>query len=231
MSPGDMPGRWRKRGGLSGGSAPQTRFGKRVPPGARLVVCVVLAALAFGARSAETLAVLAAVNALHAFLFCGWSGGVWRDGGKLFAWQTVTIVGLYLLRFGGEGLWPGVRTSGQLFLAFLPGMVFLQSVPQSRLIETLNRIMPYRAAFVLSTSMRFIPLVLREVRSIHEAQVLRGARILPRDLLRPWNWPDLVHCVLVPAVIQSLALAGEIATAARARDFGSGDRRTYWPGA
>ena len=226
MFPGDMPARLRGRGATS-----QTWLGKRVPPGARLVVCVVLAALAFGARSAETLAALTAVNALHALLFCGWVCAVWRDGGKLFAWQTATIVGLYLLRFGGEGLWPGIQTSGQLFLAFLPGMVFLQSVPQSRLVQTLNRIMPYQAAFVLCTSMRFIPLVLREVRSIHEAQLLRGARILPRDLLRPWNWPDLVHCVLVPAVIQSLALAAEIAAAARARDFGTRERRTYWPGA
>lgn len=225
-----LTGRLRKRGGLSGGTGPQTRIGKLIPPGARLIICVLLAALAFGARSAETLVALAVLNALHAILFCGWSCAVWRDAGKLFAWQTATIVGLYLLRFGGEGLWPGVRTSGQLFLAFLPGMVFLQSVPQSRLIQTLNRIMPYRAAFVLSTSMRFIPLVLREVRSIHEAQVLRGAKILPRDLLRPWNWPDLVHCVLVPAVIQSLALAAEIATAARARDFGKEERRTYWTG-
>ena len=87
-----------------------------------------------------------------------------------------------------------------------------------------------KTAFVLATSIRFVPLVIREIRSIHEAQVLRGARILPRDLLRPWHWPDLVHCLLVPVIVQSMALAAEISQAARARDFGISDRRTCWPG-
>jgi len=226
----NSPRRFPKEGEVAARTAEQSWIAERIPPGARLLVCVFLSVLAFGARTEALLAGLSTADILLVLLLCGRRCSVWREGTRLFVWQTGVIATLYLIRFGPDGLWPGIRASWQLFLAFLPGMVFVQSVPQSRLVQTLNRIMPYRTAFVLSTSMRFIPLVVREVKSIHEAQVLRSAKILPRDLLKPWNWPDLVHCVLVPAIIQSLALAAEIARAARARDFGRKDRRTYWPG-
>jgi energy-coupling factor transport system permease protein len=216
--------------GMEEGGFEENRIGARIPPGWKLLICVGLSALAFGARTAELLAGLMVAELLLGLAFCPQGRFPWREGGKLAGWQTGVIVGLYLIRFGSDGLWLGLRTSAQLFLAFWPGMVFVQSVPAAAIARTLGRILPYKTAFVLSTSMRFMPLMIREIRSIHEAQVLRGARILPRDLLRPWNWPDLVHCVLVPATIQSLALAAEIARAARARDFGCGERRTYWPG-
>jgi len=216
--------------GLPGGVVPQTRVGARVGAGPALAACVTLSVLAFGARSLTWLVVLTAVDLLLAGLLCSRGSSLWRDAAKLIVWQTVIIVGLYLLRFGLDGWWPGTRTSWQLFLAFLPGMVLLRSMPQSSLTRTLDRLMPYRVAFVLTASMRFIPLILSEVVSIHEVQMLRGARVLPRDMIRPWNWPDLVRCVLVPAIIQSLALAAQIADAAHARDFGARERRTYWPG-
>ena len=228
----DTGGRHRRREipGLPGRVAPQTRVGERIGAGPALVICVTLSVLAFGARSLTWLVALTAVDALLADLLCSRGSSLWRDAAKLVVWQTVVIVGLHVLRFGLDGWWPGARTSWQLFLAFLPGMVLLGSMPPSRLTRALDRILPYRLAFVLTSSMRFIPLILSEVRSIHEVQMLRGARVLPRDVIKPWNWPDLVHCVLVPAIIQSLALAAQIADAARARDFGLRERRTYWPG-
>ena len=213
------------------GEGQQTPFGRRLPAWLIVAGCTGLSVAAFGARTVESLAALSAAELVVALALCPERRRLAREGARLLAWQTAIIAGLYVLRFGVDGIGEGGRTSWQLFLAFLPGMTLLRSMPPSRLVRTLNSIMPYQAAFVLATSLRFVPLVLREVRSIHEVQILRGARILPRDLMRPWNWPDLVHCVLVPAVIQSLALAGEISLAARARDFGSGKRRTYWPGA
>jgi energy-coupling factor transport system permease protein len=78
--------------------------------------------------------------------------------------------------------------------------------------------------------MKFIPLMVREIRSIYESQVLRGANMLPKDLLRSWNWPDFINCLLVPAIVRTLSLSGEIALAARARDFGIKKKRSCWPG-
>ncbi len=195
-----------------------------------MVVVMLLSCLAFTARTLPLLLMLSAVNAVVIF---------WLKRGPLslkralrtFVWQTVIIVGLYLIRFRSpDGIWAGFKVSWQLFLAYLPAMVFSRSISQAGMLRVLTRIMPGRMAFVLSTCLRFVPHMLTEVRTIYEGQVLRGARILPRDLLRPWNWSDLLHCVVVPAVVQCMALAGNIALAARARGFGCRTQRTCWPG-
>jgi len=96
--------------------------------------------------------------------------------------------------------------------------------------RALGRLLPARSAFVLAASLKFLPLLLSEISNIYEAQLLRGARILPRDLLWPRNWPDLLHCLIAPSVVQALELADNIARAARAREFGRLRQRTCWSG-
>lgn len=198
--------------------------------GLRMLLALTLSCLAFAARSVPFLIVLTAVDL--ALLWWLGSGQLsLRRELKAFCWQTLVILVLYLIRFQDlSGLWAGFKISWQLFLALLPSMVFVRTTSQARIVQTLNRVMPCRMAFVLSTCLKFAPQLLAEVRSIYEGQVLRGARILPCDLMKPWHWLDLLHCVVVPAVVQSMALAGNIATAARARDFGRLPSRTCWPG-
>ena len=138
---------------------------------------------------------------------------------------------LYILRFGLiEGLKPGAMISWQLFLAYMPGVIFVRTTPQPRIVETFTAVAPYRAAFVMATCLKFIPIVLTEIRKIYEGQVYRGAKILPRDLLNPCNWPDVVFCLVLPVIIRSMNLAEEITLAAKARNFGLKKRRTCWPG-
>jgi len=196
---------------------------------AKLIGTMVFSILAFGEHTLITLACLSGVELSFLALFRSGSCFPWRKA-KVFLWQTAIIVGLHILRFGpSEGLWPGFRTSWQLFLAFLPGMIFVETTSEPEIVRALARVMPCRAAFVLATCLRFIPLVIDEIRSIYEGQVLRGARILPKDMLTPRNWPDVIHCLVVPAIVQSMSLAGEIALAAKARDFGVSGNRTCWP--
>lgn len=199
--------------------------------GLRMLAALSLSCLAFIARSETFLLVLTAVNLALLFWLGGKSLSLWREL-KLFCWQTLIILTLYLIRFQDlAGLWSGFKVSWQLFLAFMPSLIFVRSTSQARMVQALNKVMPCRMAFVLSTCLKFAPNLLAEVRSIYEGQVLRGARILPRDLVKPWHWLDLLHCVVVPAVVQGMALAGNIAVAAQARDFGSRPGRTCWPGA
>jgi energy-coupling factor transporter transmembrane protein EcfT len=198
--------------------------------GLRMLLALTLSCLAFVARSIPFLLVLTAVN-LALLWYLGNGQISLRRELKAFVWQTLVILVLYLIRFQDlSGLGGGFKISWQLFLALLPSMVFVRSTSQTRIVQALNRIMPCRMAFVLSTCLKFAPQLLAEVRSIYEGQVLRGARILPRDLVKPWHWFDLLHCVVVPAVVQSMALAGNIALAAKARDFGSQPKRSCWPG-
>lgn len=199
--------------------------------GLKLLFCLSLSILAFGKRTTPELLMLSAVNIL---LISVHSFGLrsLRRGAVFFLSQTAMIVVLYLIRFGWtmDAAWSGFRISWQLFLAFLPSFIFVETTPQPRIVQTLTYVMSHRTAFVMATCLKFLPLLLHEIRSIYEGQVMRGARIRPQDLAKPWNWPEVIHCLLVPAIIQSMKLAGDIALAARARDFGVNRDRTCWPG-
>jgi energy-coupling factor transport system permease protein len=72
-------------------------------------------------------------------------------------------------------------------------------------------------------------MLLSEMQQIRATQTLRGARLLLADVKHPRHWPDWVRCLLVPVLIKTLSLSGEIATAAKARDFGIQPQRTAWP--
>ena len=206
------------------------RPGSRLPVWVNLGLSLLLACLAVAMRSPWALAVLACVNLVYLVLCrAGWA--LLGKAMRALVWQSALLMLLHYLRFGLDGLLPAMRISGQLFLAFLPGMIFLQSTRRSQLVQLVSRFFPPTAAFVLGASLHFVPLLIGEVKGIYQAQVLRGARILPTDMFKPWCWPDWVGCLMVPCIVQALALAGEIALAARVRDFGVSKRRTCWPGA
>lgn len=195
----------------------------------QFLLALTLAVLAFGARTPATLAWLGGANLLYLLLHRP-GGRLLRKACKTAIWQTVLITGLYGLRFDfATGLLPGLISSGQLCLAWLPGSVFVAAVPDHLLVRMLADVLPCRLAFVMATCLNFVPLLLVETTAIYEGQVLRGARILPKDLLRPWHWPELLHCLVVPVMVRSMGLAQEIALAARARDFGLRPERTFWP--
>lgn len=201
-----------------------------IPTGAIVVIVPILSALAFGARNFTVLAVLTLVDIIFLLAVMGTFRPLLKET-RFFLVQALVITTLYSLRFGiDDGVLPGLRVSWQLLLAFTPGIILMKTVPHNRLVTLFERFIPYRTAFVISTSLRFIPLLIAEARSIYEAQVLRGARILLKDLANPLHWPEFIDCVLVPVIVQGLKMAGEISQAATARGFGLMDRRTHWTG-
>jgi energy-coupling factor transporter ATP-binding protein EcfA2 len=199
--------------------------------GVMLVLCLTLSMLAFVSRTPASLIALTGVNLLLIIACHPRPLRFFRKSAGLFFWQAALVVLLYGIRFGiPGGLTPGLDVAWQLFLAFWPGMVFMASNSQPRIVRALSHVLPQRTAFVTATCLRFLPLLLAEMQQIREAQVLRGARVLAGDLKTPRYWPDWLRCLLVPTLIKTLSLAGEIATAAKARDFGIHPRRTTWPG-
>jgi len=198
--------------------------------GAKLLGLMALSFLAFGSRTTTGLLWLTVIN-LALLLVFRYGFIFLRREIKIFLWQTAIIVSLYMLRFGWiDGFKPGAMISWQLSLAYMPGVIFIKTTPQPRIVEIFSAVAPYRAAFVMATCFKFIPLILTEIRNIYEGQVFRGAKILRRDLLNPCNWPDLVFCLALPVIIRSMNLAGEITLAAKARNFGFKKKRTCWPG-
>jgi energy-coupling factor transport system ATP-binding protein len=201
------------------------------PAGPFMLLSIALSATAFAARTLLPLALLTAINLALLGLTCPRPIQVLRRSlGFLFS-QTAIITVLYALRFGiAAGAPSGGRVGWQLFLAFWPGMIFMASTSQPRIIRALSKVLPHRTAFVIAVCLKFLPMLMHEVLRIRECQRLRGAHLAVGDLRHPPRWPDWVRCLLVPALVHTLSLSGDIALAAEARAFGLHRRRTCWPG-
>jgi energy-coupling factor transport system permease protein len=196
--------------------------------GPKLLLCLLLSMAAFAADSPALLLGLTLAEG-GLLLATGASRRLLYQGLRLLLMQTLIIGGLHLMRYGQQGILPSLLISWRLLLALLPGLIFSHTTPQARVSAALHRWLPPRFAFVLTVCIGFMPLLLNQLREIRQTQILRGARLLPQDLWWPGNWPEWVHCLLVPAVIRSLCLAEEIAQAAAARGFNP-HTRTCWPG-
>jgi energy-coupling factor transport system permease protein len=79
--------------------------------------------------------------------------------------------------------------------------------------------LPYAVAFVLKTSLQFVPVIGRKARNVFDAQRARGIPLSP-------GWSALRHypAFLGPLLIQSFHLAEELAEAMEARGFGRSGR-------
>ncbi len=202
----------------------------RLGAGWKFAISTLLSALAVAARTpGELLGIFAAALAYY-FAARLTLGDLWRDI-RFFVFQGGLVVLLYCLLYGiGKGLWPGFRTSLQIILFFIPGAVLLRTTRSAEMMRGMRRVVPYRLSFLVFVSIRFVPFFLRELEEITAAQRLRGARLLPRQLLNPANWGDLFHCLLLPLMVRALKTAEDIAMSAQAREFGMRRERTYYLG-
>ncbi len=155
----------------------------------------------------------------------------WKRLVLVFVWQVALVLALYLLRYGPQSLPEGLRVAYRLVLLVLPGVLLMRSTHHGDMARLLVRVLPARMGFVLSTCVFFFPTLWGVTVQTYESQVLRGARILPRELLNPANWATLVRVICLPAIVTSLALARDIALAAHCRWYGLHPERTVWPGA
>jgi len=202
--------------------------GWSLPLAAKLLIAFALSGLAVACRGWLGIAGLLLGN-LGLLVLSRADWAILLQAGRLLIGQSLILVSLYVIRFGwAQGIAAGAQLSCQLLLAFLPGMIALQTIPRSQLTSLLARLLPSQGAFVLATTLHFFPLLLREMKTLYASQVLRGCRIMPRDLFKPWCWQDFVQALLVPAVVLALALAGDIALAAKAREFTPQRQRTIW---
>ena len=81
---------------------------------------------------------------------------------------SVLIYGPFLIRHGCS-----------VVSLFLPGVIFIRPLRKTESWRAYVNIMPDRVAFVLAVSLRFIPMMIEEVRSIYEAQVYRELEYCP----------------------------------------------------
>ena len=102
--------------------------------------------------------------------------------------------------------------------------LFATSTPNEVVLGLVRLGVPYKVAFLVSTTFRFVPFLLDEFNAIRDAQRLRGidydALRLPRRLLA-------LGRLLVPVLVNSLNKAQQLDVALQARGFTGAAERTY----
>ena len=125
-----------------------------------------------------------------------------------FTWETALLLSL------------------RLFNLFTFSFAFFQGLDPEELGDGLRKMgLPYAFSFILTTAMRYVPLISRRIRLIADAQRSRGIDLRPR--LR--NVPRFL-ALLMPLLVQAFVLAEQLAMAMESRGFaraGRSFRRKY----
>ena len=117
---------------------------------------------------------------------------------------------------------PAFALSLRLFNLLTLSFVFFQSLDPQALGDSLRQMgVPYEIAFILTASLRYVPLITGRMRCIMEAQRSRGIDLR----LRPRNVPHFM-ALFMPLLVQAFVLSEQLAMAMEARGFAV-RRRTF----
>lgn len=149
--------------------------------------------------------------------------------------STLSAYGRWLLLvlpmalfFGVVTAWAVAPLSGLaaflklLSLTTVGYLFFVTTSPEDLANALIKAGLPFRAAFVMSAGMQFVPVLGRKARDVLDAQRVRGIPMnVGRGTLR--NAPAF----LLPLLVQSFQLAEELAEAMETRGFGRTPRSFY----
>ena len=174
-------------------------------------------AAVFVAREPKTL-VVESIILLAALPLLG-MGKDWAHSFRYF-WPMLGLV--FVIAFFSFNLQVGLLLVIRLFNLLSVSFVFFRTVSPEEIGATLNKIgVPYAFAFILTTAMRYVPLIRLKIRHIIDAQSSRGIDLRPR-LRNVGNFMAL----LMPLLAQSFLLSDELALAMESRGFGRKGRST-----
>lgn len=135
-------------------------------------------------------------------------------------WVAVMAVAWFAISLWAFDLSTAVNASLRLMAltsAFF--LLFRTTMPQDLGNALVKSGLPYEVAFVLSTSLQFVPVMGRKAQNVVDAQRSRGIPLEP-GLRALRFYPAL----MAPLLIQAFQLADELAEAMEARGFGRKDR-------
>lgn len=201
-------------------------------PRTRLLLLACVGVLALALERPTSLAILAAVTVgtFTALPGTGRDRG-WRVAGVavvvwstalaqgLFYWQVprTPLVALGPLTLYREGLVHGVVQSLRIVAVVAAGMCVTLTTPVDRLMAALLAFrVPYVAAFLAVTALRFLPETLQDLRVVRDARARRGRAVWRRT---PLAWLRLELALIRPVVARSLRRARTLAESLDARGF------------
>lgn len=184
-----------------------------------------LGLMAFGAvliaRNLETILVELVLLFIAIALFG--MGKLWIRSLRLIGPMSGLVFAIALLSFDLQAaLLLSIRLINLLTVSF----VFFHAITPEEMGESLRKMrVPYEFGFILTTSMRYVPLIGQKIRHILDAQRSRGIDLRPK-IKNARNFMAL----LMPLLVQSFVLSEELALAMESRGFGRkgrSSRRLY----
>jgi energy-coupling factor transport system permease protein len=151
------------------------------------------------------------------FLLLGlWGAAMIRPWLRSLRLVVPMVVLVFVISLISFDLRTALLLSLRLFNLLTVSFVFFRTMTPEEVGAGLRKLgTPYGFSFILSTSMRYVPLIGRRIRLIMEAQTSRGIDLRPR-IRNAGNFMAL----LMPLLVQSFLLAEELAMAMEARGFG-----------
>jgi len=129
------------------------------------------------------------------------------------------------LRVTSEGLLYGLMViSRTLALILILPVVVLTTDPNALVVGLVRLKVPYTGAFVFSSALRFLPLVLAEAAALIEAQRLRG---LALEKLGLWARGRAYARVAVPLILGALIKSQQLEVVLQSKAFSGSAERTY----
>lgn len=199
-----------------------------LPLQAAAAAAMLLLVLAAGIRAADVGRLV--LMLVPAFAIIVVVQGLWSPLGLTPVWhlpQGLPWIGGATV-FHWEGIAFGLAVCCRLLtplLAFL--FLFATSAPNAIVLGLVRMRVPYRVAFLVSTTFRFVPLLLGELSAMRDAQRLRGIDV---DRMSIAGKLVLNGRMLVPLIVASLRRAQQIEVALQARGFSGSNDRTYLDG-
>lgn len=142
-----------------------------------------------------------------------------RQGKEYLRWMRLVVP--MSLFFGAVTWWSanivlGAAAAVKLLALATVFFAFFSTTTPEDLGNALIKVgVPYAIAFVLSTSLQFVPIIGRKAKNVVDAQRTRGIPFRP-------GWSSMRHypALLVPLLIQAFQLAEELAESMESRGFG-----------
>jgi energy-coupling factor transport system permease protein len=184
---------------------------KRIDPRTKLALGLTAIAAVFIAYRAEVV-IAESVILCIAIPIIGF-GRIWVRSLRLI-WPMVFIV--FVISFFSFDIWQAFLLSVRLFNLLTVSFLFFHTISPEEMGGGLGKIgIPYEVVFILTTAMRYVPLIGTKIRNIINAQQSRGIDLRPR-LKNAVNFMAL----LMPLLVQSFLMSDELAMAMETRGFG-----------
>lgn len=133
-------------------------------------------------------------------------------------WPTLAIV--FIVVYFSFDSREALFSTGKLFNLLSISFVFFSKISPEEMADALRKMhVPYAFSFILTTAMRYVPLMRQKTRNIMDAQLSRGIDLQ----FRPKNVKNILALV-VPLTVQSFVLSEQLAMAMEMRGFSAGRR-------